>query len=132
MGHYQSLHVWCRAHELALDVYKVSHGFPRSEIYGLTAQMRRAAVSIAANLAEGCGRNSDREVARFARISLGSANELDYYVLLARELGYLEATMADRILGEVRQVKKMLAAFCAAALESSQTPHRGRKAAATD
>jgi four helix bundle protein len=109
MGDFRSLRVWRRAHQLALEVYQTTRRFPSEERYGLTSQMRRAAVSIAANLAEGCGRNSDAEIARFARVSLGSANELDYHLLLARDLGLVVAGDHERIAREIRDIKRMLA-----------------------
>ncbi|HLK31639.1 MAG TPA: four helix bundle protein [Terriglobales bacterium] len=86
MKDYKHPDVWTKAHELTLSVYQASFGFPRSEVYGLTSQMRRAAISICANIAEGSGRKSDSELARFLQIARGSASELDYHVLLARDL----------------------------------------------
>src|SRR5688572_27997800 len=78
MGDYRRLQVWQRAHQLVLSIYLVTRTFPRDECFGLVAQMRRAAVSIPANLAEGCGRDTDPEIVRYARIALGSASELEY------------------------------------------------------
>jgi four helix bundle protein len=83
VGDFKKLEVWRLAKGLAIDVYHVTKGFPRSEDFGLTAQIRRSAGSIPANIAEGCGRNTDGELARFARISLGSAAELESHLLLA-------------------------------------------------
>ena len=77
MRNYRDLQVWSKAHNLTLELYQVSRQFPREEIYGITSQLRRAAVSIGANLAEGCGRRTSAELARFVRIALGSASELD-------------------------------------------------------
>lgn len=90
MRNYQDLQVWTKSHSLALDIYKVSRNFPREEMYGLTSQVRRAATSIGANLAEGCGRRTSSELARFVRIALGSASELDYHLLLCRDLEFLK------------------------------------------
>jgi four helix bundle protein len=73
---------------LTLELDKLSRGFPKKEVYGLTSQLRRAASSIGANLAEGCGRQSNPEFARFVRISMGLASELDYHLLLSRDLGF--------------------------------------------
>ena len=111
MGDYRSLKVWKRAHRLTLLVYQLTGSFPKSEQFGLTSQIRRSASSIPANLAEGCGRNSDRELARFSRIALGSANELDYHLLLARDLGYLDSPDHERLMREIAELKRMLAAF---------------------
>ena len=97
MPNFRKLDVWIDAHTLVLDVYRSTSAFPRSEQFGLTSQMRRAAVSIPANLAEGCGRGSQAELARFSANALGSANELDYFFILAHDLGYLnERTLGAR------------------------------------
>ena len=82
--------VWERAHQLTLQVCRVTNGFPREELYGLTSQARRCSASIAANIAEGCGRRGNGEFHRFPQIAPGSASELDYQLLLARDLGFLE------------------------------------------
>ncbi len=83
---FKKLKVWGKAHELTLAVYMITRGFPREEVYGLSNQMRRAAASIGANIAEGCGRGSDAELKRFVQIARASANELEYHLLLARDL----------------------------------------------
>ena len=80
------LKVWQKAHQLTLKVYRITAAFPREELYGLTSQLRRACSSIAANLAEGCGRNGDMEFARFCSMAMGSASELEYHLLLAKDL----------------------------------------------
>jgi len=84
---YKDLVVWEKAHLLTLAVYKNTKAFPNDERFGLTSQMRRASASIAANLAEGCGRRSDGEMGRFIQIAMGSGAELSYHFLLARDLG---------------------------------------------
>ena len=89
MRNYRDLQVWDKAHKLTVDLYRVSREFPREEIYGITSQLRRAAVSVEANLAEGCGRRTSNELARFVRIAMGSASELDYHLLLCRDLGFM-------------------------------------------
>ena len=91
MADFKRLAVWKASHELVLHIYRETASLPRHELFGLTAQMRRAAVSIAANIAEGRGRQGEREFARFITIALGSANELEYLLLLANDLGYLRA-----------------------------------------
>ena len=91
MQEYTQLKVWEKAHQLTLKVYRATNSFPRDELFGLTSQLRRSASSIAANLAEGCGRGSDPDFARFVQIALGSAYEVQYHLLLARDLGYLKA-----------------------------------------
>jgi len=90
MRNYKDLQVWEKAHKLTLVVYKGTQDFPKEERFGLTSQIRRSSASIAANLAEGCGRRSDGEMARFIQISMGSGAELSYHLLLARDLGFLK------------------------------------------
>jgi four helix bundle protein len=111
LGDYRKLQVWQRAHRLTVEVYLMTRAFPREELYGLTSQLRRAASSVPANIAEGCGRNGDAELARFLGIALGSANELDYHLLLARDLEYLPPSHYERLTIEAQEVAKMLSAF---------------------
>ncbi len=111
MGDYRKLHVWERSHRLTLAVYSATSGFPKDELFGLTSQVRRSAASIPANIAEGCGRNGDAELARFMTIAMGSANELDYHLLLAHDLGYLSSPQYDQLAIETQSVAKMLATF---------------------
>jgi four helix bundle protein len=105
---FRQLKVWQRAHELTLAVYQVTASFPRKELYGLTAQMRRASSSIGANLAEGCGRGGDAELKRFCSIALGSASEVQYFLLLARDLRLLADGDYDRLSEKTTEVKRML------------------------
>jgi four helix bundle protein len=102
------LKVWEKAHQLTLAVYQVTASFPRQELYGLTTQMRRASSSIGANLAEGCGRGGDAELKRFCSIALGSASELQYFLLLARDLQLLADGDYDRLAESTTEVKRML------------------------
>jgi four helix bundle protein len=88
---FRKLKVWEKSHRLVLAIYKVTGVFPREETYGLTAQLRRCSASIPANIAEGCGRSGEAELGRFMLISMGSATELEYHLLLARDLGYLDS-----------------------------------------
>jgi len=81
--------VWQKAHDLALEVYRVTEAFPKREVFGLTSQIRRAGVSIPANIAEGCGQDTDADFARFLQIAMGSASELEYHLLLAHDLGFV-------------------------------------------
>jgi four helix bundle protein len=105
---FKELKVWAKAHQLTLHVYTVTRDFPRQEVYGLTSQMRRAAVSIAANIAEGCGRRSDGELTRFLQIARGSASELEYHLLLAKDLGFLAEQEHTRIEATLVEVQRML------------------------
>jgi four helix bundle protein len=108
---FKNLKVWEKAHILTLDVYKSSKSFPRDEIYGLTSQMRRSAASIGANIAEGSCRKGDCEFGRFLQIAMGSASELEYHLLLARDLELLKSMDYERLSGEVVEVKRMLSSF---------------------
>ena len=89
MSNFQGLAVWRKAHQLTLSIYQLTRKLPEAEKYGLISQLRRAAVSIAANIVEGHGRQSQRDFARFISIALGSTAEVQYLLLLSRDLGYL-------------------------------------------
>ena len=108
MRDYRNLQTWTKAHKLTLDLYQISRGFPKEEIYGLTSQLRRAAASIGANLGEGCGRRTNSEFARFVRIAMGSASELDYHLLLSHDLGLLKSADYQRSSRNLTEVRKML------------------------
>lgn len=105
MGRYRTLDVWKLAYALTLDVYRVTRDFPASERYGMTDQLRRAALGIPLAISEGKGRDTDAELARYASIALGSANEVETLLDLSRDLGYLQD---DRLLGDVARVARML------------------------
>ncbi|MGA2984386.1 MAG: four helix bundle protein [Terriglobia bacterium] len=91
MQDFKKLKVWEKGHQLTLTVYKLTARFPKEELYGLTSQMRRAAASIVCNIAEGCGRTGGADFARFLQMATGSASELEYQLLLARDLNFLKA-----------------------------------------
>lgn len=105
---YERLEVWRLAHELALAIYRETENFPRREHFGLAAQLRRAAASIPANLAEGTGRGSSREDAYFCRVAKGSVLEVRYYLRLARDLGHISQAVFDRLMIGYDRVGKML------------------------
>jgi four helix bundle protein len=111
MQSFRNLKVWEKAHVLTLDVYKSSKLFPREESYGLTGQMRRSSASIGANIAEGSCRKGDSEFGRFLQIAMGSASELEYHLLLARDLELLKSLDYQRLSDEVTEVKRMLASL---------------------
>jgi four helix bundle protein len=113
MQDFHSLKVWEKAHQLTLDVYRTTVTFPREELYALTSQLRRASSSIPANIAEGCGRGGNAEFKQFLQIAMGSASELEYHLLLARDLNYLKAVDFQRLTDSAIEVKKMLAALIA-------------------
>lgn len=108
MADFRKLTVWEKAHQLALHVYRVSAGFPPHGQYGLTSQLHRAATSIPSNIAEGAGRDTDRDFGGFLQMALGSANEVEYQLLLARDLAYLNSDMHQSIEPEVIEIKRML------------------------
>ena len=108
---FRELKVWQKAHELTLVVYQLTATFPREELYGLTTQLRRSSSSIAANLAEGCGRNGDAEFARFCSIAMGSASELEYHLLLARDLKLIQPKKYEELASRATELKRMLTAL---------------------
>lgn len=111
MRDFRHIEVWTKSHRLTVAVYGVTSRFPKQEIYGLTSQARRAAASVPANIAEGCGRDGDAEFARFMQIAAGSATELEYHLLLARDLEFVASEQHEKLDREVNEVKKMLRAF---------------------
>ncbi len=96
MGSYRDLRTWQQAVELAIDIYRITKKFPREEIYGLTIQLRRAAVSISSNIAEGKGRSSDRELVQFLHHARGSLQEVETQLLIAKQLNYLDSIEAEQ------------------------------------
>ena len=111
MRDFRTLQVWEKAHQLALDVYKATRAFPKDELYGLTGQTRRACASIPANIAEGCGRGGPTELAHFSQIAMGSASELEYHLLLAHDLHFLNGPDYERLTTQVTELKRMLTVF---------------------
>lgn len=111
MEDFKDLRVWAKAHELTLLIYGGTRTFPKEEAYGLTSQIRRAASSVGANIAEGCGRRSDGEMKRFLQIARGSASELECHLILAKDLGFLTADEFIDLEARTLEVQRMLAAF---------------------
>jgi four helix bundle protein len=109
MKSFRDLMVWEKAHALALASYRGTAEFPKQEIYGLTSQIRRCSASIAANIAEGCGKRSNAEFQRFLHIAAGSASELEYHFLLAKDLGFLSLEEHKTLDDSTVEVKRMLA-----------------------
>ncbi len=133
MKDFKELRVWQKAHTLTLEIYQATKSFPREEIYGLTNQIRRAAASVGANIAEGCGRRSDGELTRFLQIARGSASELEYHLLLARDLKLLVNDLYQSFEKKVVEVQRMLTSLVAAVAERTSqvsTKPRARKALA--
>ncbi len=111
MQDFRNLKVWQKSHALTVRTYQASAVFPRTELFGLTSQMRRSAYSVPMNIAEGCGRGSDADFARFLHMALGSASELEYQYVLARDLGYLEEANFAPLNQDIVEIKRMLAAL---------------------
>jgi len=111
MKDFHKLKVWQQAHQLTLAIYRITSTFPREELYGLTTQLRRSSASIPANLAEGCRRNGDAEFARFCSIAQGSASEVEYHLLLARDLKLIRPEDYEDLAQCTIDVKRMLAAI---------------------
>jgi four helix bundle protein len=108
MRDFREIKVWAKAHDLTLEIYRATTHFPKEERYGLTSQIRSCS-SIPANIAEGFGRSGDRELARFLQIGTGSACELEYHILLARDLHILPEATYEQLAGRLVEVKRMLA-----------------------
>jgi four helix bundle protein len=108
---FKKLKVWEKGHELTIAVYRATARFPKAELYGLMSQIRRAAASVPANIAEGCGRSGKAELARFLAVAMGSASELEYHLLLAHDLKFLEHAEYEVLESRVTEVKRMLSSF---------------------
>jgi four helix bundle protein len=108
MKDFRQLQVWQKSHQLTLAVYRITASFPREETYGLTAQIRRSASSIPANIAEGCGRDGDGELAHFCSIARGSASELEYHLLLANDLEFIHRDQYEPLAQQTIDLKRML------------------------
>lgn len=108
MSDFKALIVTSRIRELVVLVYRATGAFPAAERFGLVSQMRRAAISIGSNVAEGAGRGSNRELVRFISIARGSAHELEFHVLAASDLGFLDASQGTKLLDEITQISRML------------------------
>lgn len=111
MRDFKGLQVWRKAHQFVLDVYRHTRNFPDNERFGLTAHLRKSATSIPSNIAEGCGRDSERELAHFLNIAAGSVSESEYQLLLARDLEYLKPESHRQLDTQANEVKRMLNSF---------------------
>ncbi len=111
MKDFRSLLIWRKAHELTLAVYEVTKQFPNDERFGLTSQMRRSSASIPTNIAEGCGRGSNRDFQRFLQIAFGSASELDYQLILATDLAFITRPAYDDLYSNLIEIRRMLASL---------------------
>jgi four helix bundle protein len=108
MKDFRDLTVWQRAHQITLAIYRCTRSFPREETYGMVSQLRRCSSSVAANIAEGCGRSGNAEFGRFLTVAMGSASELEYFLLLARDLEYLSPEKHEVVAKDVVEMRRML------------------------
>jgi four helix bundle protein len=111
MRNYEDLEVWQKAHALTIQLYRITSSFPRAEMFGLTSQIRRAAGSIGANLAEGCGRWGEAEFARYVQIAMGSGSELQNHLRLANDLGFVSESDYSASIKAIVGVRQMLTAL---------------------
>ncbi|MCH2450914.1 MAG: four helix bundle protein [Gracilimonas sp.] len=108
MRDFRKLSVWQKSHELTLAVYKSTTSFPKEELYGLTSQMRRCSSSVPSNIAEGCGRNTQSQLAHFLNIAMGSASELEYQLILSKDLRFISHQIFKEQTSQVTEIKRML------------------------
>jgi four helix bundle protein len=123
MRNFRQLDVWNKAHTLTLNIYRITSDFPTTEKFGLTSQLQRAASSIGANLAEGCGRDTDADFRRFVQIACGSACEVEYHLILAQDLSLISPEIYEQLNRDINEVKRMLVGLTRY-LESETSPSR--------
>jgi len=111
MKDFRSLKVWEKSHSISLEIYKLTKDFPREEQFNLTSQLRRSITSIPTNIAEGCGRGSDKDFKRFVQIAMGSASEAEYLILLCKDLNYISDKEFDKLILKIQEIKKMLSSL---------------------
>lgn len=119
MQRFTDLKVWQEGHALTLEIYRITAGFPSEERYGLVSQLRRAASSVPANIAEGSKRQTQADYARFLNIAESSLAEAEYFLILARDLGYIEAGTVEPLFGRADQLARMLHALRAKVEQSA-------------
>ena len=108
MKDFRDLKVWARAHQITLAIYRATREFPREETYGMVSQLRRCSASVAANIAEGCGRVVNPEFGRFLGMAMGSASELEYFLLLSRDLDFISKAKYESMARNVCEMQRML------------------------
>lgn len=111
MQDFKNLKVWRKSHQFTLSIYCITDNFPNAEKYGLISQLRRASSSIPTNIAEGSGRGSDADFKRFLQIAFGSANEVEYLLILSKDLLFLDQQVHQELDSNIQEIKKMLASF---------------------
>jgi S23 ribosomal protein. len=120
---FESLIVWQKAHQFVLDIYKQTKLYPKEELFGLVSQYRRAAVSIAANIAEGYGKKSPKDKLRFYNMAEGSINECLYYIILSKDLSYISEKDSNKLYEELIIIKKLLCSYCQSLLKNTSTDY---------
>jgi len=127
MQDFRKLLVWQKARDLVADVYRFSGRFPKEELYGLTSQVRRAAVSIAANIAEGRGSGTDKAFGRYLHLAMGSAYELECHLIIAGDLGFIPTEAVERLAGSIAEVRKMINALIQTLRSTDQGEDQGSR-----
>lgn len=118
MKNFKKLIVWKNAHDLVLQLYEVISSFPENEKYGLVSQIRRTAASVPTNIAEGCGRKTDAELSRFLQIAFGSASEVEYLIILSKDLNFIDEKLSSDLNSKIQEIKRMLSSFIKKLAES--------------
>lgn len=108
MRDFKNYEIWKLSHKLTLNIYNITTKFPKTETYNLTSQIQRASLSIPTNIAEGCGRDSDAEFNRFLTIAVGSATEVEYLILLSKDLSYIDINTYDKLNTDINTIKKKI------------------------
>jgi len=108
MRDFKKYDIWQLSHQITLKIYTITNSFPKDETYTLISQIRRSSMSIPTNIAEGCGRNSDKEFNQFLNIALGSASETEYLILLAKDLNYLDDSIYESLMQEINVIKSKI------------------------
>jgi four helix bundle protein len=111
MRNFLNLEIWKRSHQVTLKVYKFTKQFPKEETYGLISQMRRSSSSVPTNIAEGCGRNSNPQLSHFLQIAIGSTSELEYQLILSKELLYIDQPLFKELHSDVTELRRMIYVF---------------------
>ncbi len=111
MHNFRKLDIWTRSIDYSTEIYKITSTFPKHELFGLVSQLRRASVSIPSNISEGCGKNSDPDLARFCHMSMGSSNECYTLILLSNKLEYIDDTTFIKLEKEIEEIQKMISTF---------------------
>nr|WP_047416632.1 four helix bundle protein [Cellulophaga sp. Hel_I_12] len=108
MRDFKKYGVWEISHKFTLQIYALTNNFPSQETYGLSSQLRRASTSISTNISEGCGRDSDAEFSRFLTIAVGSASEVEYLILLSKDLNYLDLKTYEKLNEDINTIKRKI------------------------